>query len=103
MCDKFKVSFLIYLSYTLSLLYEIWGFPGGSAVKNLPTKAGDAGSIPELGRSPGSPGNGSPLQYFASAISWTQERGELQYVELQRVGHNLVTIHTQFTILHFQV
>ena len=38
------------------------GFPGGSAVKNLPARAGDAGSIPETGRSPGE-GNGNPLQY----------------------------------------
>ena len=44
----------------------LWGFPGGSVVKNLPAKAGDAGdlgSIPGLGRSPGE-GNGNPLQYF---------------------------------------
>ena len=27
------------------------GFPGGSAVKNTPSNAGDAGSIPESGRS----------------------------------------------------
>jgi len=38
------------------------GFPGGSVVKNLPANAGDAGSIPESGRSPGE-GNGNPLQY----------------------------------------
>ena len=38
------------------------GFPGGSLVKNLPANAGDAGSIPGLGRSPGE-GNGNPLQY----------------------------------------
>ena len=38
------------------------GFPGGSVVKNLPANAGDVGSIPGLGRSPGE-GNGSPLQY----------------------------------------
>ena len=31
-------------------------------VKNLPTNAGDAGSIPELGRSPIG-GDGNPLQY----------------------------------------
>ena len=37
-------------------------FPGGSAVKNLPTKAGDPCSIPGSGRSPGE-GNGNPLQY----------------------------------------
>ena len=36
-------------------------FPGGSVVKNPPANAGDAGSIPGLGRSPGE-GNGSPLQ-----------------------------------------
>jgi len=30
-------------------------------VKNLPTNAGDLGSIPGLGRSPGE-GNGNPLQ-----------------------------------------
>ena len=38
------------------------GFPGGSVVKNLPTSAGDTGSIPGLRRSPGG-GNGNPLQY----------------------------------------
>ena len=44
------------------------GFPGGSSgkeVKNPPANAGDAGdmgSIPGLGRSPGG-GNGNPLQY----------------------------------------
>ena len=40
-------------------------FPGGSVVKNLPANArdaGDASSIPGLGRSPGE-GNGNPLQY----------------------------------------
>ena len=38
------------------------GFPGGSAVKNPPVNAGDTGSIPGSGRSPGE-GNGNPLQY----------------------------------------
>ena len=37
-------------------------FPGDSEVKNLPVNAGDSGSIPGLGRSPGE-GNGNPLQY----------------------------------------
>ena len=40
----------------------IGGLPGGSLVKNLPANAGDAGSIPGSGRSPGV-GNGNPLQY----------------------------------------
>ena len=39
-----------------------WGFPGGSAVKNPPSSAGDMGSIPRSERSPGE-GNGNPLQY----------------------------------------
>ena len=38
------------------------GFSGGSMEKNLPANAGDAGSIPGLGRSPGE-GDGNPLQY----------------------------------------
>ena len=38
------------------------GFPGASAVKNLPANAGDTGSIPGLGGSPGE-GNGNPFQY----------------------------------------
>ena len=38
------------------------GFPGGSAVKNMPDVAGDGDSIPESERSPGE-GNGNPLQY----------------------------------------
>ena len=41
---------------------EAKGFPGGSAVKNLPASTGDAGSISGLGRFPGE-GNGNPLQY----------------------------------------
>ena len=37
-------------------------FPGGSEVKASASNAGDPGSIPGLGRSPGE-GNGNPLQY----------------------------------------
>ena len=38
-------------------------FPGGSDGKASVYKAGDLGSIPGLGRSPGE-GNGNPLQYY---------------------------------------
>ena len=38
------------------------GFPSGSVVMNLPANAGDVGSIPGSGRSPGE-GEGNPLQY----------------------------------------
>ena len=40
----------------------IWSFPGGSEGKASAYNAGDLGSIPGLGRSPGE-GNGNPLQY----------------------------------------
>ena len=40
----------------------ILGFPGRSEVKASASNAGDPGSIPGLGRSPGE-GNGNPLQY----------------------------------------
>jgi len=61
---KYFVCFLIrllkLLSYKNSLL--LLGFPGGSAVKNLPAKAEDGGLIPGSGRSFGE-GNGNPLHY----------------------------------------
>ena len=38
------------------------GFPGGSDGKASAWNAGDPGSIPGLGRSPGE-GNGNPLQH----------------------------------------
>ena len=45
---------------------EVWmgnklGFPGGSAVMNLPANAGDASSLPRSERSPAE-GNGNRLQ-----------------------------------------
>ena len=39
------------------------GFPGGSEGKMSAYNAGDPGSIPGSGRSPGED-NGNPLQYF---------------------------------------
>ena len=41
-------------------------------VKNLPASAGDEGSIPVSGRTPGG-GNGSPLQY--SRLENSMDRG----------------------------
>ena len=51
------------------------GFSGGSAVKNLPANAGDAGSSPGVGRSPGE-GNGNPLLY--SCLGNPMDRGDWQ-------------------------
>ena len=41
---------------------SLWGFSCSSVGKESACSAGDPGSIPELGRSPGE-GNGNPLQY----------------------------------------
>ena len=57
------------------------GFPGGSAVKNLPANSGDAedeGLVLELGRSPGE-GNGNPHQY--SCLGNPMDRGAWWAVE----------------------
>ena len=42
--------------------YCVWDFPGGSDGKAPAYNAGDPGSIPGSGRSPGE-GNSNPLQY----------------------------------------
>ena len=53
------------------------GFPSGLVVKNLPANAGDTGSIPGLGRSPGE-GNGNPYSsILVWRIPWTEEPGGL--------------------------
>ena len=49
---------------------------GGSDGKVSACKAGDPGSIPGSGRSPGE-GNVNPLQYSCLEIPWTEEPGRL--------------------------
>ena len=51
------------------------GFPGGSDSKETSCNAGDLGSIPGSGRSPGE-GNGNPLQY--SCLENSMDKGALQ-------------------------
>ena len=67
------------------------GFPSGSVVKTSPANAGDTGSIPESGRSPGegnwqptpvnSPGKSHGQRSLAGSCPWGHER----------VGHDLAT------------
>ena len=59
--------FLMHISRDVLL-----GFSGSSVVKIPSTNAGEAGSIPGLGRSPGV-GNGNPFQY--SYLGNPMERG----------------------------
>ena len=60
---------------------------GDSDSKASAYNAGDPGSIPGLGRSPGE-GNGIPLQYSCLENPWTEEPGGLQSMRSQRVRHD---------------
>ena len=61
---------------------EALGFPGGSEVKASACNAGDLGSIPGSGRSPGE-GNSNPLQN--SCLENPMDGGALQ-VTVHRVA-----------------
>ena len=50
-------------SFSVACTSVILDFPGGSDGKASVYNAGDLGSIPGSGRSPGE-GNGNPLQYY---------------------------------------
>ena len=63
------------------------GFPGGAVVKNPPPNAidtGDAGLIPELGRSPADE-MVTHSSILAWRIPWTEEPGGLQFMESQKI------------------
>ena len=65
------------------------GLPRGLRGKEFAHQAGDSGSIPGSGLSPGK-GNGNPLQY--SCLGNPLDRGAWQAIVMgsQRVGHDLV-------------
>ena len=62
-------------------------FPGASGYKASAYNAGDPGSIPGSGKSPGE-GNGNPLQLENPS---DRGAGRLQYMGLQRVGYDWAT------------
>ena len=71
-------------NHQLLFLSVYLGFLGGSRVRNPPDNAGDKGSVPGLGRSPGE-GNGNLLQYSCAwEIPWTEEPGGLQSMRLKK-------------------
>ena len=53
--------------YNIVLVFAIQGFPDSSDGKKSACNAGDPGSIPELGRSPGE-GRGYPPQYSWASL-----------------------------------
>ena len=62
-------------------------FPGGPDGKESACNAGDPGSIPRLGRSPGE-GMTTHSSILAWTIPWTQEPGRLQSMGKQRAVHD---------------
>ena len=72
------------------IMSDNWGFPGGSAVRNLPTSGGDLrdpGLISRSRRLPGG-GHGNPLQCSCLENPMDGEPGGLQSIRSQRVGHD---------------
>ena len=70
-----RCSLLLFLHALIVLFLlsnRILGFPGSSDGKETACSAGDLGSIPGVGRSPGE-GNGNPLQY--SGLENPTDRG----------------------------
>ena len=69
------------------------GFPGGSDGKEYACNAGDPGSIPGSGKSPGG-GNGNPLQY--SCLENSMDRGAWQ-----ATVHGVTMSQTRLSDQHF--
>ena len=83
----------LYSNIQFGLVHSLLGFPGGSAVKNLPANAGEAGSISGSRRCPGE-ANGNPLLLPGESPGTEEPRG-LWSMGLQRVRHDLVTKQKQ--------
>ena len=72
----------------LKLGIHTWlGFPGDSVDKESAFNAGDAGSVPGLGRFSGE-GMATHSSVLARRIPWTEEPDGLQFTGLQRVGQD---------------
>ena len=70
--------------------YSTHGLPGGSVGKNLPADAGDAGSTPESGRSPGEE-MAVRSSILAWRIPWTQSLTHYSLWDCQRGRHDLAS------------
>ena len=85
-----RVNFLTCTDHWLNVMV------GGSVVKNLPTSAGDAGDSGSISgwEEPLEEEMATSLSILACKIPCIEESGRLQYVGLQRVGHDLAAEHT---------
>ena len=66
---------------------RVWASQVVLVVKNLPANAGDLGSIPGSGKSPGG-GHGKPLQYSCLENLMDGDSSGLQSIGLQRIRHD---------------
>ena len=90
-CDTATLSNLC-TAYDCSLTRASRWCGGKESISNA-GDAGDLGSIPGSGRSPGG-GNGDSLQFLAWIIPWIEEPGRLQSMGSQRVRHDWAIEHT---------
>ena len=74
------------------------GFPGGLEGKASACNAGDPGSIPESGRSPGE-GNGNPLQYSCVENPMDGEAWQATVPEVAKSRHKTERLHFTFLLL----
>ena len=84
--NLFATSWVWKMLWLKSIHFQLWNLssvlfrlyhhfvPGSSDGKESACNAGDLGSIPGLGRSPGEE-NGNPLQYSSLGNPWTEEHG----------------------------
>ena len=96
--SKKNIVFVLYSS--ANELDNPLGFPGGSDSKESACNAGDPGSVPGSGRSPGE-GNGTPLQ--CSYLENSMDKGAWgpQSMGSQRVRHDLATNTFTFNMYLF--
>ena len=90
----------------LKILFCFWlwyyeGFPGGSAIKNLP--AMQEPWVRSLSREdPLEEGIATHSSTLAWKIPWMEEPGRLQSMELLRGGHDWTTSLSFFTFMHWR-
>ena len=112
-CDLEQINFskpLSIITYKIGLKIELnlrtlikllWASLVAQTVKNFARNAGDPGSIPGWGRSPGE-GNGYPLQYSCWRTPLMEEPGWLHYMVSQRIRHDWATKTFTFIFIYYK-
>ena len=94
--NGFKL-FLLKVGQKLPLSSGSWASPGGSDGKESTCNAGDPGSIPGLGRSPGE-GNGNPLQCSCLKNPMDQGAWWATVLGIEKSRTRLSDQHTQWIL-----